>query len=826
MSSYKKISNFSEKTAIIKIGIFFMSKFEQKTSLSIGMDPSTAEYLKSSVTDWLEPFICENGHDECLREGDKCIPAEDISFELNRILKDNKLDRVEAPLFYATIAELADDGYLTMNEALNVTLWLTASPASRILGNLQNMDMSDSDNNEREDFMGLSPFVGSVQSYMLMFKSDDAKMLAVIQQTLMVAEQIQYDIEFAEDVYQTLTDNERSYLNFISAENLWGISYLIADQTFSSLEVDGVRRYLERLRSIGTGSLIFLAGLLKGYLIDNDPFVQEFLHSSYGKVSMIGPLYQQSKSTVFEELGDSYYKQYCVDSVWLAVECGAYRFAEVLVDRYENNTKVKIKGRDFEHVLPSGLFRFFNGPVTRLGNALGSLDSAVSYISGGVVGRLAARGLRGQKVVAASLRTLGPVRKLLPGIEWVAVNAGDSLMGWRGIKWLVNFSAEWSKLSVYSYGGSVLGGDDGAQAGAMIYLFGLGSSVMFRSAMEGVLSRDIIKADIEAISSGNISDAAMQIIRRSEEMSAVELENLAKRIARSATRGADLTLPKGMNSAQLANRLTKLRGEIAKIERIETNMFDALDRITSLQSEILTTAAKNGEAVRIQAIEDMYAQLEKIDKLHIGGDITFQQLQTAAAKIRDVKNRLDAILGDIKGQLKVEKKPAPSAAPTTRKAGAKASERRVSTERPALEHPDRIPVEKSGAGPGKQKINRTVVTVADPAQAILTNPPLELSPVLLSAVSRGRVSFANGCTELKGWYHRTTPANRKALLRRIHELSLGELRGWKVSTRNSVISHARVARSFRLFVERDGNGFYKITNLKHRGNIHGWREGY
>ncbi|MBI2091841.1 MAG: hypothetical protein HYT75_02435, partial [Deltaproteobacteria bacterium] len=443
----------------------------------ISVSPENVAQFQENVAAWLKPYACE---DE--REEGGCVMEWEIRKALAGILKDGKVDRIEAPLLF----DIADalDGLNTNDQILD------AGEADTIL---------------------YSPQIADPDDVLKLFQPDTARRDAVIGSLEEAKRLLTNTISSVERVRHRLLEDETSYLNFVSAQNLLGLSaWFSLDEAlispleftgaqfkfapFSAIEFTGVRRVLQQLYAIRAGLLIFLEYYKSGIIYDRGQFVNAFLNSPFEIYAQTGHFLSGEISTDIEGRAPQYHLDFAAGMVRMAVDAKATKLAEHMRTVFVK-TDNEYEQDYIDKPLPSLAFRLIDGPMISVCNYVVSLDDFIGLALGGVFGKVLAAVHKLYKAVKKIEKMIGHAKYILPGAAPFKTKPEETVLGWRGLKFMGNLAYEYFKGGLFIYGGHLIDEKDGAKWGARIYIFGLGSKVSFDSgykteAVKGILSGD------------------------------------------------------------------------------------------------------------------------------------------------------------------------------------------------------------------------------------------------------------------------------------------------------------------------------------------------
>ncbi|GEM_PF-6247325 len=797
------------------------------------MSAETAAALARSIESWLSPFLCESVVQATPMPDDVCIAREDLRSELQRVLQDRMVDRIEAPQFFRVVEALAkregDDAVLSANEANYVTLALTLSPL-QFFGPASPADGAEPPSNTPLTMASFSPLLHPIQDTLQFFDPDRVMRLQTLAHLTVAADHIDQVIALAEKYRQTLYVKESgsegwftAYRNFVSAENVLGIAEWFTDATLSSAELDGIRNFLSQLYDMRSSLQIFRNNYEVGAVLDNAISTEKFFGSPFAQMAHVEELFGTDNHEHDDSHGTPLLRNYLRGVIGLATQCGATRFAAEFANVADAELDDPYFRRFIESALPAGGMRFLEGPVRSFGNAMVSLDSLLVIAAGGVVGQLAAGSSAGRALAATLQARLGAARYVLPGVPLLTRLPGEAWLGLAGMKLAGNFVVEAGKLVGMEFTGYALGGESGAQFGAKLYLFGLGITSGFADRATQMLTAEALGANVDLLLKGDVSDAALTALDWAEQMTPEQLQLVSVRLAKVGNLRS-FRLSRGMDPEVLARRLLLVRSELAQV----------LNLRAELEGIMLQIAAKQDRVARVLSEHRAFLSDEMIDR----ADAIVKDVQTRHAQAADGMTPLDALklevrlwkrvprkfdgwLGEARGQINraTRSRARPSSGTTSPQKTVRG---------PRL-------VRAPGAAREKQKpwmpawLRKNAepapvaepTTPVDPLDLLIENPPEKLTTDVMEHASLDCVKVNEVPKILREWYADASIGWRRAFLQRLRSLGGHGPSRWKrirVFDRHGIILQARVDH-FRFFFRQVGNNQYEFFNLVERNAL-------
>lgn len=792
----------------------------------IRMTPETSQQLLASIKGWASPYLCESVVQHDTFSDEKCLQTKVIQSELLRILQDNKIDRIESPKLWRIAGELAqqggEKGVLDLKEALQVTLAMTLSPV-----NLQHAapPMEDPDRPKNNDIrvQSDSPLLNPIQSLIGFFLPNDDEMDSIDHHITSTREYIDHDISFFENYVKNLEERETHYLNFVSAENVWGLSaQLTRDGTpFSAVEVEAARRALSKLREIKQSFDFFIEGWEAGYLREDHPAAQIFFQSPYGPFSHIMAHLQGRAST---HQSESAARQIFVGVCRLLEQCGAEGLAALYyttgVDAFSEPIHPKEVFSQGFLTSPSGVK--YLARYKDFANSIASLDMPLSLASGSVVGKLLALSPRVVSFLGKVGTRMGRARALIPGSSFFHAvgNGGSTLMST-----VSNRAAELGKVFLYQWSASQVAGPEAGRIAGLLICFGIGTQASFIQQSSQQMVKGVLNTDLEAIVQGHTSELAAKLIERTSQMSADEIMELARRVSHYG-KTRSFRLEKGIEPEALANRLMSFRSQLARATNFNQKIVQHTERIerdiTELGSLIAGNPTKLGHEL-LEEAQNIFASVEK----NLPVDATaLARLQMRERGLSDANNRISGLLSGVKGELRRQPKGRSAATTTNPDPGRLRDFRTITTQKPP-KGPSRwrqVPAKPASAKPASAKPAERLKTAPPPlteVQRILENIPSQLTNETIEVLSHQRVILkSNGGAPVHDWYAAALPGHRKRFLELVKDLGeSGFTSRWtRVKTLSDGTRRARVGDYRVLARQKDGR--YEITKIEHRREVY------
>ena len=232
-----------------------MTNFVEKYSITVL--PEAAGILVEDYTRLAAVFPCELLRRVAIKKSITmdadlfCPDSNSIRKDFERVLQDGRMDTTEAPVLYEIYRfHAGDDKVLSKEEAETNAIHRYLEKFGEILKGV-NADVDGS----------LAKKDGKIEARAIMLlefhkgfqkdlESSEQLRSQLLEEILRVETLIARLLNLAEQYRSRLLDDERSYFNFVSAENLWGVPSLFGCDPASKFELDGIRNFISNLGRI------------------------------------------------------------------------------------------------------------------------------------------------------------------------------------------------------------------------------------------------------------------------------------------------------------------------------------------------------------------------------------------------------------------------------------------------------------------------------------------------------------------------------------------------------------------------------------------------
>lgn len=715
-----------------------------KKEYGIRLAPGVAAQIDADVTAWAAPFLCESVVRAELLPEDRCIHAAKLHAELHRIVQDEKIDRLEAPPLFHTVATLAGpDRTLDAAEAGALTLLLTFGTmrtASSAPADQANAPASPT------TLIVDSPLVTPIQNLLHPFAIDHDATAAVFVHLQETRGELDRVLRAAEAAYADSRAEAQSFFSFMSAENMLGLSAQCTydGAPFSDGELQGRQEFLARLREIKSGLDAFTAGVRAGYLLEDAPNVQTFLQSPFGTLAHLADhltAQEVDESTAETTLR---WKLYHAGVIALAEHSGATRAAAAM-RRDLSATYPEFRVEDYYRAESSDLFRWLDTSFTEFANVAVSFDSLALLCGGGLLGKMLASIPRVRTTVAAlrATKIARRVRPFLPGVPLITTTA-RTFVG-RSATLLVNFGYEIFKVNLYGIGGYLVDGREGALWGARLYLLALGVTTAYGTAIDTNLAAELL--------SGNPGALAHELLDRG--YSAADITTALQDASRAVS-VRSFRLAPTIRPTELAQRLLRMRSAIANLTRTRAALASVDGQITA-ELGALRTLIENETQWANRAWS---ARAEAIITGTTDKNEALKNLRIFISDCREEVGRLKRVARVRASDVVSRRAP-----------------KRVRTE------PDggsSAPEGDAGAKPNGAAADESSTTHVDSdepaprashgATPLSDRPPAALDRATFDTVAQQKVTCRNGAWNDLQEFYRDNPKLRSTILRRIEEM--------------------------------------------------------
>lgn len=578
---------------------------------------------------------------------------------------------------------------------------------------------------------------------------------------------LQILIDWAETYRQDLVAKEDGYLNFVSAENLWGLSAHITGDgsTFSSMELKGVNNFLGRLYDIRAGFNIFRSQIETGRHHFQSKAVQKFLESPFALDAHIAWHFDTEEGKKYEGSNPEEAKwiRKIVSRkgmVAMAMGEGCERFAHALAKWFADQLKQAegYQQGDEKHLyqpLPNAVFRFVDGRFTDFANIAASLDSVALLTTGAAAAKALPLIPHAVKVFQALQRLPHWIKFMIPGVSTFNGMKNGSLI--RNLATGgVNIGCELVKLRFYMVIGDKVAGPTGQEAvGKAAVLVG-GAMGVFESVFSAKMAEAVVVGK-----SGKVVDRALA------ELSEKEWEVVARK-------GIDLA--KRQNPDIPARTTAKdvlkmVKESIGELRRQTERIFHAQKELAALLNSIHSNA---------EAIERLVLQ-------HPG--ILNPQLVERAKAIAAQEDKTKA--------LRELRRMVEEAQGTVRSAEARAK---------AL---SRTGPHGSQTGPHK-----TPPRSVTPIETAIQTPPSGIGNKVLGRITNGKIRISEEAGEAVQAFYRKQEELRATFWRRLRDLHDEAAGTWEKVAGKPDLLEAKMG-PFKMTV-KGGDGEYEILGIQRR----------
>lgn len=792
----------------------------------IRMDPAVSEQLQRSIESWARPFLTESTVVADVFKGDEAMLGEALRTDLTRIFHDNQLLPVEAPKLWSAVKKVAetrgDPNVLDAQEAKQVTLALTLQPVNVLRPN-QPLEADPRDRKELiEKFISESPLLRPIHSIGQIFASDKDELQAIVVHLEDTLKWISNDVAWLSKHAKTLTEEEQSYLNFISAENLWGLSSRIAydGKTFSSARRDEAARASVALEEILLAAKTFVEGFVQNDLLLDHPSTRAFVDSPYFEFAHLIPHLNGEAGDNSMPAARRRLRSTVIGMSRFLESLGAEDMATAYYSSYSEHYGLNLETeRVFRtESLQSGAWHAYYSHVVPWGNALASLPTVASYLTGSFAGRILANMPRASAFMQKMGERLGEWKLLLPGAAFGNVAITQSTH-WAAR--VANFGAasalELGKLGMFEWAGYYAADEDyaGAHMASALYMFAMGARLGFSSQHNNNLVREVLATDVEAFVSGRTSDLAAQVVQRAESMSLAEVQDLARRVSHFG-RARSFRLERGIEPEALANRLMRFRSDLASASKVHAKALESERIIEKALDELGTLIAKNPKVVSFSKLEDAKAIVAAVDDKVALETRAVARLAAREKALRAAKRQVEGLLSHVKGEVN---------------AAARAASRRAESSTTVASYPKGPRRTATPTPTSRWKVKTQDLRRLQPAaprevseiERVLRNPPETLSDDVVSLISHERVAIqAAGEHSVGRWYTEANAGHRQRLVELVNRLGeSGFSRGWTRIRRMSDGSRRARIGDYRVFARPNasGNG-YDVYAVKVRSQAY------
>lgn len=758
----------------------------------IRLSPEDAELLSAQIKNWAIDATCAP---QAKSSATVCLNAGEVEKEVNRIFQDNQVHPLEAPVLY--------------NE-----LHVFTCGTHRLLG-YKWEDAFETFDPKRipkiSHTRGFAKVLVPFEKHLLaLFQPAEAVNQALNNTLSRIVDSLDDFILQTGKQLEALKDQESSslkgYLNFVSFENLWGLSAFMTEDgsTFSSQELKATERLLARLQEIRSGALIFQKKYERGILEIEHPFVRTFLESPFFPVKYAAyfdhdtDVNAWSKPPAVDE--EDFYGP-AREFVRMSNSFGAKRFAIQLSETLPQKYKGISPNLSFASEAPQGWERAKHTYVRTIANTFLSLDSLACMAVGGLGGRLLAKAAMSAQFLQRARQSLGVAYYLMPGASPFSSVPGQTF--WAGAARLagtVLFEA--GKFTAATQTARATLGEEAADWTGRAFLTAASANAAFNRGLFVQMADDLAQGVknplLEKLSAAN--ESREQIARLSDEI---------MRASRRWTFGSGNARLKTDN---VVKAITDLRKEAAKNAEAA---LAAAERLAEQATGISAQIAQNVTAIRKIAEGKPGLIVESV----------LQEVKELAGKSsQEALKRLRAIASEAaSAQRRSLEREAAAAAPRPASpppSGPKKT--RVARERPSTPPAGKSPAPKAEPQPRPSTPPRTAAPLS-PLELALREAPETIDEAVLQQLTKGRMSFTREGLETLEEFYRNQPQSRTTVWRRISEMLDNRINhNLKVDKDDKTRFFGRVA-DYRLFFEKAPDGTYRILRIIPRGST-GWSE--
>lgn len=622
-----------------------------------------------------------------------------------------------------------------------------------------------------------------------------------------------------------MREQEMSYINFVSIENLWGMSPYLLGRPASALRLDAVNKVISELRDQQIGIEMLRAGITNGTFQEDNMFVRKFLSGPFkNSFNATGPF-----DAVPAVRG----------LVNLANRCESEEIAVMTAHYFED-----VIGEDaMKSMLPEMSVDFWEVHGRRLANASVSLPQLLALTSGQLLGEVVFESVIARNVAVSALGRMGGARIALPGYAIFENTIG---FGWRlprAMRLFMNFSGEFLKFNLYSMVASGLGGGTGGEIFGIVYMGAVGVTCGYVhqwmrgilaelrvGQQNGVLAWHLMEDPIGPLAQANLS----------RELSQVETTrpfHMATDASAEKISGEITTLSAGIDAAQ-AQRATEAAERAAAAEKaaaqqaLEARATAAREKTRALrEAKILERIEKLKERVARRVAEAETAVAKLPEEMRVTFSDRIQQAATNS-DLNTAYSELRTVIDDAREALAAMSRPAPrsrstpSTKPATTPKGVAPRSVRMAEHQPTpIEAEEPIgnpPGEAAPAASSDPVPAQTSAGTVSEVENLIKHPPKELDANTLNIITGDIVRFdPYAMKDIQDTY-RAVANIRGRLIRRLSELSVnfnGTLgKNWTPLAVKDAF-RGKVGDHYRILVQKMPNGRWNIYGLEVRGHL-------
>lgn len=761
-----------------------MTNFVEKYSITVLLE--AASTLVEDYTRLAEIFPCELIRKVAIKrsltmDADLFCPnSNSIRKDFERILQDGRLDTTEAPILYWIYrAHAGDDRVLSKEEAETSDIHLYLKNFGEILERIE----PDRCLANAYGFLESETLSRLVDYKRFQFDLEPSRELRsqLLEEILQVETLITGLLSLAEQYKNQLLDEDRSYFNFVSAQNLWGVPNLFGCDPASKFELDGIRNFISNLSRIDSGLKVFKYRYEQG-ILSNSPDVRAFLESPFARLIDADCIFSGDvEASCTDYLIATHVKNAKV-AVKFAADSGAVRFADELAKAFSKDLGEEDQ-QAIKSVLPDDPASFIETNFVGFANAVAGLDSAAVLAGAGIVGKALTGSVKFLTVAEKAKKGVGVFKYAFPGVQLLKTVPGQRAIAKVAIG-AGNFAAEIGKAAFYVGAANYIGGKTTARWAGMAFNFFAGAINSYRAALYQNFSGRLASED------GN------KIVATFLEGRGFATNGLDELASKGATYGNPRSFRPLWSASADESRLV--------LERLKEFRDGLLRKTRALERATVAGERTTQNILKLQGeIESLLPKLKDPQKIR-------RELEAIFAGSNDKVKGLSRLLEKTRLETKSQVKPATIAKQplAVQQGGAKGGKKRLRTSsdgEPRVE-------------PRSEKVARLSSETKVPAEYG------ELKKIL-----KRPVKFRKDANDDLRKIYNEGPQFRKAILQRFKEIEDGVVKsGWQKSKSQtdsgSILYFERVGGKHRIFVrEFKGGGGVEVENVVTRGST-GWSE--
>jgi len=398
-----------------------------------------------------------------VEEAEKCITLNTLYGELERVLRDNRLDYFESVFFYDLVKSYAGDDYILQPEDVKEKDIASDLPkiGDKKLSSAMGSEAVDVFKDVPKDKYVDSFFKIGDDDHPTLFAPADAYRKKVVLQFSLAKLNLDQDIDYIERYVAILREQDQKLGNRFTPEEWLGVSSYLYYYPNSHVELNGAENVLRHLYVMRAGLEIYLSKLKNKVSPDtNNKSVKKFLDGPFVKYAYMNICANCGK--VHDHKEELPFKRKFVQML-------QSEGAERLAGMYCETFTLGVSKEDAEYIsAPLGNFayRWINEKLTPTANiAIGADDIAVMAV-GGTIFYYLGKSLKGAKYGAAINNAVirNPVtrygRYLLPGGMFCETDFKSGGLLRKAGSAVLSYAVEFWKIQAYLGGARSAGADD------------------------------------------------------------------------------------------------------------------------------------------------------------------------------------------------------------------------------------------------------------------------------------------------------------------------------------------------------------------------------